>query len=156
MSLWDALFGSQQHSWDLPAKYVNQESIAYEIVRLINENRRRYGREELTIAPELMAAAQLQADHMADRDRIGHDGPRGNDVIDRVGGFGTVWQHIGENVAGGGIKDAQMCVDCWMMSPSHRDAMLHSMFEEIGVGYACTGTQTRTPHYYAAVFGTRM
>lgn len=72
---------------------------------------------------QLMRAAQAQADHMARRGRIGHDGPGGSSVFDRVRATGFRGCFAAENVAAG-QGDLGAVMRDWLGSSGHRRNIL--------------------------------
>ncbi|WP_371157638.1 CAP domain-containing protein [Jannaschia sp. 2305UL9-9] len=71
----------------------------------------------------LMQAARQQADHMARFGRLGHEGPGGTTVFDRVRSTGFAACFVAENVAAGQRSDSAV-IRSWMQSPGHRANIL--------------------------------
>ena len=94
---------------------------------------------------------------MADRDYFDHDTPEGLDSTARgkAAGYdcrkdyGSYYTYgLGENIhytsgMGGTTKDvARYTVLEWMQSPGHRDNIMDSAYDKIGVGVAIDGGDT--------------
>ncbi|MEM8851936.1 MAG: CAP domain-containing protein [Pseudomonadota bacterium] len=83
------------------------------------------GLSPLRADPRLAAAAEEQAEFMARRGKIGHDGRGGSTVLERVRAVGVEGCHMAENVAAGQRSAAQVHGD-WMGSAGHRANILNS------------------------------
>lgn len=97
----------------------------------------------------LVRIAQAQAEFQADRDQIGHYGPGGNSVWDRLSDAGYAWSSAGENAAAG-QRDAREAVEDWLTSAGHRANVLGN-YAEIGGGMAQSSRGTR---YWTVVYAT--
>lgn len=95
-----------------------------EALALASAERQRAGLPPLQPNVRLAAAAEVQARHMARRQRIGHDGPNGSHLSDRIRATGYVLCHGAENVAGG-QADARSVTRDWMASSGHRRNILN-------------------------------
>lgn len=90
-----------------------------EALALASAERQRAGLPPLAQDNRLAAAAEVQARHMAGRQRIGHDGPGGSHFSERIRATGYPICYAAENVAGG-QADARAVTRDWMASPGHR------------------------------------
>lgn len=97
---------------------------APDALTLASQARMSRGLTPLSYDPRLNEAAQRQADFMARRGQIGHDGPNGSTVFDRVRAAGVDDCHMAENVAGGQVSPGQVHGD-WMGSAGHRANILN-------------------------------
>jgi uncharacterized protein YkwD len=124
------------------------------IVELTNAERVNAGLSALRVNTQLMQAAQIQADQMAQLGRLEHElsGAKYPTPSDRLAAVGYRWQTYGENIAMG-QPTAAAVLDSWMHSSGHRANIMNSKFQEIGVGYA-RDRAGRT--YYVQVFGTQL
>jgi uncharacterized protein YkwD len=111
------------------------ERVRAELLTRINAERRRSGRQPLTLNSRLDAAAQRHAEDMLSRSFFAHRGPDGKTVRERARGAGYDWTAVGENLAEGqdSVKEA---VEGWMRSSGHRENILDRRFNETGVGLA--------------------
>ena len=127
---------------------------------LVNAERSAAGRSPLTVHSVLTRTAEAYATQMVETQHFAHVDPSGNRVADRVFAIGRSldpWLELGENLGWGTSTAAtpRSLVTGWMSSPSHRDNILYSRFDRLGVGVA-PGTpagQTADALTYVAVFG---
>ena len=101
----------------------------------LNAQRVANGLGPLEYNPRLAAAAETQAQFMAQTSTLTHSGPGGSSVGDRVRGAGFCWRNIAENVAlqPGGEADV---ITAWMNSPPHRQNILNRRVQEFGFARA--------------------
>jgi len=127
-------------------------AMASSIVDLTNAERANAGIAPFRTSTQLMQAAQLQADQMAQLGRMEHElpGAKYPTPADRLAAVGYQWSTYGENIAMG-QSSAAAVVDSWMHSSGHRANILNSAFREIGAGYA---RDSAGRPYYVQVFGT--
>lgn len=125
--------------------------ISGSIVDLTNVERARAGLTPLLANPQLMRAAQLQAEQMAALGRMSHvldDGPYPQ-PHDRLAAAGYRWRAYAENIAYGQSGPEAVTVS-WMESAGHRANMLNAKYTELGTGYA---VDRRGHPYFVQVFG---
>ncbi len=108
------------------------EGTVNDIVALANEARMARGVSELSINTSLMESAMLKAEDMKEKDYFDHITPEGLDISYFVNAAGYNFSTIGENLAEGYFS-AQSVHEAWMNSEGHRENMLSSDYEEIGV-----------------------
>ena len=120
---------------DLTAGMSVQEA---EILRLVNDERRRGGAPALRSEPRLVLASRGHSYDMALRNYVGHDGPAGDTPAQRAHGVGIDAAQIGENlfVDRGSHKLAEQAVNGWLGDAALRATMLSSQFATTGVGIA--------------------
>ncbi|HNN13821.1 MAG TPA: NBR1-Ig-like domain-containing protein [Anaerolineales bacterium] len=110
------------------AGYVNQ------IVALINGERANAGLAELTVNPQLEAAAQGHSTDMACNNFLGHTGSDGSYINDRLARAGyPLGNGFSEVIAIGTPQDA---INQWKSDQPHWDVILNAGSTAIGVGYA--------------------
>ena len=86
----------------------------------------------LSTNPDLQAAAQAYAEHLAADGQLSHtDGSR---LGDRVADAGYRWSTVGENLARG--PSPADAVSAWMANAVDRANMLNPAFVDIGIGIA--------------------
>lgn len=102
---------------------------AEEVVRLINEERKKNGLEPLTIDQTLMNNAYTRSTEL--ETNFGHKRPNGEKgyMFALELGYSTV----GENIAAGQNTPEEV-VSAWMSSSGHRSNILNSDFTHTGVG----------------------
>jgi len=101
---------------------------ASDVVRLVNDVRRRAGLRELALDTHLARIATERSAAMAAERRLSH---RGWEGAIRAGGLHD--DQLGENVAYN-YPDATTVMEGWMESPGHRANILRRDFKRIGVG----------------------
>lgn len=105
-----------------------------EVLRLVNEARRREGVGALTWNALLEAQATAYACEMIHYDFFSHNNPvTGSSLSDRVSEFGYEYWSVGENLAAGQRTPAEV-VQAWLESPCHKQNILNPAFTELGVG----------------------
>ena len=121
------------------------ERVRLELLAQINAERRRAGRQPLTLDSRLDLAAQRHADDMLARSFFAHRAPDGKTVRERTRAAGYEWQAVGENLAEG-QQTVQEAVGAWMRSPGHRENILDQRFIQTGIGLAL-GRDPKTAEY---------
>ena len=111
-----------------------------EILRLVNDERKRAGAPALKSSQRLVLASRGHSYDMALRNYLGHDGPAGDTPAERVRGVGVDSASLGENIYLDRDTDraklAERVVKAWLDSPEHRVNMLSPDFATTGVGIA--------------------
>jgi uncharacterized protein YkwD len=122
---------------DLTAGMSAQEA---EILRLVNDERKRGGASPLKSSQRLVLASRGHSYDMALRNYLSHKGPAGDTPAERVRGVGVDSTALGENIYmdrdADRAKLAQRAVQQWLRSPEHRANMLSPEFDMTGVGVA--------------------
>lgn len=114
---------------------VNEDTLSaweQEMVELVNEERRKNGVAELKVAENLMQSAQFWAEHLTEDFR--------HSSLEELREFETENMRIGlENITGGSRELNNVVkrhMNNFMTSEGHRNSILNSDMEYIGVGYA--------------------
>ena len=126
---------------------VNRETIAEEILELVNAERARYGLKPLKLASDLNRYAATRAKEIVKQ--FSHTRPNGENgalIIPKA-------KYRGENLSAGSAS-AQAVMYQWMNSPEHRDNILFGDYEELGVGYVFD-ENGRYRHYWVQLFRTK-
>lgn len=131
------------------------EGTVYDIVALANEARRAQGINELSINASLMESAMLKAEDMKKKDYFDHITPEGLDISYFVNAAGYNFSTIGENLAEGYFS-AQSVHEAWMNSEGHRENMLSSDYEEIGVAVLEIEKEGNKSFLSVQHFGTKL
>lgn len=98
---------------------------AYQILALVNQERAKEGRAPLTMDRDLLEAAMKRAAELS----IDFSHTRPNQMS-----CSTISSKLnGENIAGG-YRDAEKIMDMWMNSPGHRDNILATAYQSVGIG----------------------
>ena len=109
-----------------------------EVVRLVNQERARYGLSALTIRADLCGYARVKSQDMHDSGYFSHTSPNYGTPFEMMKAFGVTYAHAGENIAMG-YSTPEAVVSAWMNSESHRANILSASYTEIGVGYVADG-----------------
>jgi uncharacterized protein YkwD len=104
-------------------------------IDLVNKERADVGADPLQINDQLDQAADLHSQDQANTETMSHTGSNGSYFADRITDTGYQYSTTGENVAVG-YQEPEAVVDGWMGSDGHRENILNSNFEELGVGYS--------------------
>ncbi len=123
----------------------DRERVRAELVTRIDDERRRAGRQPLTVDSRLDAAAQRHADDMLGRSYFAHRDPDGRTIRERAREAGFDWSAIGENIAEG-QQSVKEVVESWMRSAGHRENILDRRYTRTGVGLAL-GRDPKTGEY---------
>jgi len=103
-----------------------------EVLNLTNQRRQGSGAGALRLDPTLSAAAQQKANHMFANNYWAHVAPDGTDPWHFIVGVGYDYLYAGENLAKD-FSHSSGVVDAWMNSPTHRENLLNSRYEDIGL-----------------------
>lgn len=100
-----------------------------ELVKLTNQVRNEAGKSALEVDDDLMEAAQVRAEELAEK--ISHTRPNGKRGVDMIKGAG--YGYAGENLTvGNATPDSAM--NSWMKSSGHNENMMTTEYTAIGVG----------------------
>ncbi len=106
-------------------EYVN------EVVRIVNEERRTAGLTELVINDRLCQAANQRSEETVQE--FSHTRPDGTSCFTILDSYGINYVAVGENIAMG-QRTPQEVMNAWMNSQGHRENILKSEYNQIGVG----------------------
>lgn len=96
-----------------------------------NNKRAGAGAGMLSLNDDLTRAAQAKAADMFANQYWAHNSPSGRDPWSFIVAAGYNYLFAGENLARD-FGDSQAVVDAWMNSPSHRDNLLNSRYQDVG------------------------
>ena len=116
-----------------PPPSPNLSALANEVIRLTNAEREKAGLPPLTVTSLLTQTASLRANEIIQH--FSHNRPDGRSCFTAFNEYGVPYKTAGENLGRGQLNAAEIVSD-WMGSPGHRDNILHSGFNHIGVGVA--------------------
>lgn len=111
--------------------YASDISVS-QVVELTNQERAKSGLGQLTLNAQLSQAANEKAKDMFSNQYWSHTSPSGLEPWDFITGAGYSYRVAGENLARD-FSTTRNMVDAWMASPTHRDNIMHSRYQEIGV-----------------------
>ena len=122
----------------VPATDSSVSSYESEVVRLVNEQRRKNGLSALSEDWQLSRVARYKSQDMRDKNYFSHTSPTYGSPFQMMKSFGISYKSAGENIAKG-QKTPKAVVDAWMNSQGHRANILNPNFTHIGVGYVKDG-----------------
>ena len=122
----------------IPEKDAAAAAYEREVIRLVNEHRRKNGLGELSEDWQLSRVARYKSQDMRDRKYFSHTSPTYGSPFQMIKSFGISYKAAGENIAKG-QKTPKAVVDGWMNSSGHRANILNPKFTHIGVGYVADG-----------------
>jgi hypothetical protein len=122
------------------------------IVDLTNDERSGVALGQLTRSTALDAAAQLKAQHMAEKEYFAHFSPDGVSPWFWFAQANYNFVHAGENLAIH-FTDTEELVDAWMDSPTHRANIVNGDYTEIGIGTAAGRFEGYKTVYVVQLFG---
>lgn len=102
-----------------------------EVIRLVNEERAKYGLSPLQKDEGAVKVAHLRAKEIVQS--FSHTRPDGSSCFTAAKQLGVTYSTAGENIAYGYADPAQV-VNGWMNSEGHRKNILSSSFTKIGTG----------------------
>jgi hypothetical protein len=137
-----------------------------DLLKYTNERRAKVGLKPLKMNAELSRAAEKKAEDMFDVGYWAHVSPLGTQPWDFILSQGYDYTYAGENLAKN-FSNSKEVVDAWYESPSHRENLLSSNYDDIGfavVNGVLNGYETtlvvqmfgrlRQPSYLASSGGT--
>lgn len=131
---------------------VDEDQMARQMLLSINYERQAEGRDPLIQDAALVQVARTRAEDMAANVYLAHRAPDGSDVFDLLNGLHYAWGIGGENVARNDYPDAQaaqVSVEGFMGSASHRENVLERRFSRVGIAVARTADDMK---YFVVVF----
>lgn len=123
------------------------------IVDLTNQERDTAALQTLQRNRALDEAAQLKAEHMAEKEYFAHHSPDGVSPWYWFAVANYNFAHAGENLAIH-FTDSDQVVEAWMDSPTHRANIMNNDYSEIGVGTAAGEYNGYKTVYVVQLFGT--
>lgn len=102
------------------------------VIELTNQKRAENGLLPLKLNGRLNEAAQRKAADMFAFNYWAHSSPSGRQPWDFFGEVGYRYVYAGENLARDFMNSSEV-VEAWMRSPSHKDNIVNSHYQEIGL-----------------------
>jgi len=103
------------------------------IIRWTNSQREEYDLPPLDENSKLNNSAAIKVEDMLAKQYFDHISPSGQEVDDLAEAVGYQFVVIGENLALGNFQNDETLVQGWMDSPGHRQNILNTQYQEIGV-----------------------
>ena len=120
-----------------PTAQPASSGFADSIVEAMNRERAAQGLGPLQLDSRLSLAAEDRVEDMLSKGYFDHVSPDGVSPFTWVQARGYRYRMIGENLALG-YRNSQSVVTGWMHSPGHRQNILKSGFNEVGIAFADT------------------
>ena len=124
------------------------------ILELTNRERGELGIHHLRLDSQLTQAAQQKAEDMFNRDYWAHITPTGEPPWKFISTTGYTYMYAGENLARD-FNDSDAVVQAWMKSPSHRENLLNSHYDDIGIAVVNGNLAGADTTLVVQMFGTR-
>jgi len=102
------------------------------VLQLINEARAKAGVSELKIGTTLPKIAKLKADDMVKNNYFSHTSPTYGTPFKMMSDYKIDYKTAGENIAGN--PDITAAVEAWLASDTHKQNLLSSSYNYIGIG----------------------
>lgn len=102
------------------------------LIELTNAERSKKGLPPVSENTALDKAATLKAQNMFSENYWAHFAPSGKSPWDFILGSGYKFTYAGENLAKN-FYESDDVVSAWMASPTHRDNLLNSKYQDIGI-----------------------
>ena len=121
----------------------NDYTSAYEVLELVNKERKAEGLNELKMDKDLLDSAMIRASELVLN--FSHTRPNGTSCFTAIS---KPFSHMGENIAAG-YSNAEYVMQGWMESPGHKANILTGDFTSIGIGCVKYGNVP----YWVQLFG---
>lgn len=102
------------------------------VLQLINEARMNAGVSALKLGTTLPKIAQLKAEDMVKNNYFAHNSPTYGTPFKMMSDYGIDYKAAGENIAGN--PDITAAVKSWLASDTHKQNLLSSAYNYIGIG----------------------
>ena len=123
------------------------------VIEWTNIQREKYGLPALLENEKLNSSARVKVEDMFEKQYFAHFSPSGTGLGDLVKDSGYEFIIIGENLALGDFENDEVLVQSWMDSPGHKENILNSKYQEIGVAVVKDMFEGRTTWLAVQHFG---
>ena len=123
---------------NIPSANASAREYEREVVRLVNEERRKNGLREFEEDWQISRVARYKSEDMQTNNYFSHTSPTYGSPFQMLKDFGISYRSAGENIARG-QKTPSEVVNAWMNSSGHRANILNPSYTHIGVGFADKG-----------------
>lgn len=125
-----------------------------ELLRYTNDYRAKNNLPALNLNPQLSASAVSKANYMFANNYWAHNSPDGKTPWEFILQSGYEYSFAGENLARD-FNDSQAVVNAWINSPSHRENLLRSEYQDIGFAVINGTLNGRETTLVVQMFGAR-
>lgn len=131
----------------------NNEITSAEVLANINKERKEQALPALQWNEQLSQAAQKKAENMFQESYWAHTSPNGQEPWDFIDEAGYTYSVAGENLARN-FHSTEMMVSAWMASPTHRENILHSQYQDTGIAIVKGTLNGKQATVVVQLFGT--
>lgn len=126
-----------QHA-EIAKEPVKTPPTAQELLKLVNDERKRVGAPALKLQDDIMRSAQYKADDMANRNYFSHFDPatKRKNGLDYLNKTYMQCSYVSENIQMTENGSSQDAFDWWMNSKPHRKAIQDKRYTLTGFGIA--------------------
>lgn len=128
---------------------------ASEIIRLTNIERQNRNLPTLRLDEKLSEAASKKAADMFNKNYWAHVAPDGTQPWSFINTAGYSYRYAGENLARD-FTNSEAVVKAWIASPSHKDNLLSSRYQDIGVAVVDGKLDGKETTLVVQMFGTKL
>lgn len=128
---------------------------AEDLIDLTNQKRQDNGLTQLEINPNLTSAAMQKAADMINKNYWAHTSPEGRTPWAFFKEVDYQYLYAGENLARD-FLDPQSVINAWMKSPTHRDNILSSRYQDVGIVVVHDTFQGQPTTLVVQFFGTQV
>jgi Cysteine-rich secretory protein family/LysM domain len=114
----------------------NAQDVVSDLLGRINTLRANLGLSPYTLRPSLSAAAQNQAQWMANTGQVSHVQPDGSRPVDRAQANAYPSSWVGENIYIGGLATVDDAWNFWLNSAIHYAGLTSSNYNDVGIAMA--------------------
>ncbi len=133
-------------------KGIDTEALSQNIISLSNKEREKNNVPNLYENNTLNIAAKQKLNDMFNKNYWDHIGPSGETVWEFIANEGYQYEVAGENLARG-FSNPNNVVKAWMDSPTHRENILNTRFQEIGIAVGSGKIKGSTTTIIVQLFG---
>lgn len=126
-----------------------------QVIEQTNAQRRNLGLNELTLNQQLSNAALAKAQDMFSNQYWAHTSPTGVKPWNFIHNAGYSYKVAGENLARDFSNTSDMLA-AWMASPTHRDNIINSKYQEIGIAVVDGELMGYETTLVVQMFGTQL
>lgn len=124
-----------------------------QVFEQINSQRVNHNLTPLQLNTQLNQAAQQKGQDMLRRGYWAHTSPSGEEPWDFIAKSGYSYNVAGENLARN-FHSTEMMISAWMSSPTHRENIIHSKYEDTGIAVVKGTINGKPTTIVVQLFGT--
>ena len=136
IALLAVIYGGWAVAYNLNPESYERKLDTSEILKLVNDERKKTGVQPLIPLDSLATSAQIKADDLAKNNYIEHkdsNGKQGYEYAQEA--TGNMCVNVGENLQES-LTDEKGVVESWKSSKGHYEAMLRADYTHTGIAYS--------------------